>query len=188
MQHPTALRFRSHAASRRRGLTLVELAVSITVMAFALCAAASTVITTGALNQKNHETEVARRAAENMIEVLRNTSFDKVFPTYNSVGSDDPNGANTAPGNLFAVTGLTPIPGAPGGVAGTILIASPGPGLFENVNDASLGMPRDLNADGVVDAVNHAGDNRVLPVRVRIRWQSKSGPRTVELSTLLSEL
>jgi hypothetical protein len=49
-------------------------------------------------------------------------------------------------------------------------------------------MPRDLNADGVVDALNHVGDSRVLPVRVRIRWQSKNGPRTVELSTLLSEL
>ena len=167
---------------------MVELAVSITVLAFALCAAASTVITTGALNQKNHETEVARRAAENMLEVLRNTDFARVFPSYNSVPGDDPNGAGTAPGNRFAVTGLTPLPGAPGGVAGTILFASPGPGLFENVNDATLGMPRDLNSDGLIDAANHIGDNRVLPVRIQIRWQSKNGPRTVELSTLLSEL
>ncbi len=173
---------------RRAGITFVELAVSITVMVFALCAAASTVITTGALNQKNHETEVARRAAENMIEVLRNTTFEKVFPTYNAAPADDPNGAGTAPGNLFAVTGLTPIAGAPGGVCGTILFPSAGPALFENTNDPTLGMPRDLNADGVIDAANHAGDNRVLPVRVRIRWQSKNGPRTVELSTLLSEL
>ena len=169
-------------------MTLVELAVSITVLAFALCAAASTVITTGALNQKNHETEVARRAAENMLEVLRNTPFAAVFPTYNTAQGDDPGGAGTAPGSFFAVTGLPPVPGAPGGVAGRIFFASPGPGLFENVNDATLGMPRDLNSDSVVDALDHVGDNRVLPVRVQIRWQSKNGPRTVELSTLLSEL
>ena len=175
-------------ARRQAGMTLVELAVSITVLAFALCAAASTVITTGALNQKNHETEVARRAAENMIEVLRNTDFTRVFQTYNSATSDDPNGAGTAPGNLFAVKGLTPLPGAPGGVAGQIFFPSAGPALYENVNDASLGMPRDLNADGVVDAANHVGDNHVLPVRVRVQWKSKNGPRTVELSTLLSEL
>ena len=169
-------------------MTLVELCVSITVMAIALCAAASTVVTTGALNQKSHETVVARRAAEDMIEVLRNTPFDKVFPTYDADKSDDPAGVGTAPGSTFAVTGLTPIPGAPGGVAGQIFFPSAGPGLFENVVDASLGMPRDLNADKAVDALNHAGDNRVLPVRVRVRWQSRNGPRTVELSTLLSEI
>jgi type II secretory pathway pseudopilin PulG len=169
-------------------MTLVELAVSITVLAFALCAAASTVITTGALNQKNHETEVARRAAENMIEVLRNTDFARVFPSYNSSPADDPGGAGTAPGNLFAVTGLTPLPGAPGGVAGQIFFPSAGPALVETVTEPSRGMPRDLNSDGVIDAANHVGDNRVLPVRVRIQWKSKNGPRTVELSTLLSEL
>ena len=187
-QHRRRAYTRRSSKARRAGLTLVELAVSITVMAFALCAAASTVITTGALNQKNHETEVARRAAENMLEVLRNTDFTKVFPSYNSTPADDPNGAGTAPGNLFAVPGLAPLPGAPGGVAGQIFFPCPGPALYENVVDASLGMPRDLNADGVIDAANHVGDNHVLPVRVRVQWKGKSGPRTVELSTLLSEL
>ena len=55
--------------------------VSILVLTFAICAATSTVITTGALNQQNHETEVARRAAENQVEVLRNASFATVFAT-----------------------------------------------------------------------------------------------------------
>jgi hypothetical protein len=158
------------------------------VLTFAICAATSTVITTGALNRQNHETEIARRAAENQIEALRNATFATVFATYDSDPSDDPNGAGTAAGNLFTVVGLTPRAGAPGGKCGRILFPSAGPSLRENVADASLGMPRDLNADGVVDAGDHFADYRVLPVRVRVEWAGKSGPRALELTTLLTGL
>jgi hypothetical protein len=169
-------------------MTLVELVVSITVLTFAICAATSTVITTGSLNQLNHETEIARRAAEDEIEVLRNANFLTVFATYDADPSDDPGGAGTAPGNMFSVPGLTARAGAPGGKAGRIYFPSTGPALRENVVDATLGMPRDLNADGAIDAGNHFADYVVLPVRVRIEWTGKSGPRALELTTLLSEL
>jgi len=169
-------------------MTLVELTVSITVLTVALCAVASTVVTTGALNQQSHETEVARRAAENMIEVLRNTPIANVFALYDTSTADDPGGAGTAPGARFAVPGLKPLPGAPGGMAGTIFLPSAGPTLREDTIDATLGLPRDLNTDGVVDAKDHASDYQVLPVRVRIQWSSQHGPRTIELTTLLSGL
>jgi len=173
---------------RTAGLTLVELTVAVTVMVIAICATASTVVTTSALNQSSHETAVARKAAETMIETLRNTPFQEVFARYNADPGDDPGGPNTAPGAGFAVGGLTVAPGAPGGVAGAILLPSAGPGLFENVDDPTLGMPRDLNADAMVNAVDRAADYVVLPVTVRVSWVGKSGPRTVEYRTLLSEL
>jgi len=51
-----------------------------------------------------------------------------------------------------------------------------------------IGMPRDLNLDGAVDALYHAGDYMILPVRVRVQWMGASGPRTVELQTQISGL
>jgi type II secretory pathway pseudopilin PulG len=141
------------------GFTLVELTVAITVLIIAICATASTVVTTSALNQSSHETAVARKAAESMIETLRNAPFQQVFALYNADPADDPGGANTAPGPRFAVAGLTVAPGAPGGVAGEILFPSAGPGLFENVDDPTLGMPRDLNADTMVNAMDRAADS-----------------------------
>ena len=49
-------------------------------------------------------------------------------------------------------------------------------------------MARDLDADGEIDALDHAGDDQVLPVLVRMRWQSRSGPREMEMFTLLANL
>lgn len=177
---------RSRLASGQSGLTLVELTVAITVMVIALCATASTVVTTNALNRQSHETAVARKAAESMMEALRNTSIQTVFARYNVATSDDPGGAGTAPGANFVVEGLTPVAGAPGGVAGHIFFPSAGPDLRENVVDPTLGMPRDLSGDILQDGFDHSADYFVLPVRVRVTWTGKSGPRFVELQTLLS--
>ena len=60
--------------------------------------------------------------------------------------------------------------------------------LRENAVDTTIGMPRDLNLDGAVDALDHAGDYMILPVRVRVQWMGASGPRTVELQTQISGL
>lgn len=166
---------------------MVEVMVSITILVIALSAMASTVVTTGALNERSHETVVARRAADNMIEVLRNTAFRSVFALYNADTSDDPGGAGTAPGARFAVPGLTPVPGAPGGLQGQVLFPSAGPTLRETTVDATQGMPRDLDGALGVDAADHASDYLVLPVRVRVRWIGKGGVRVIEIATLLSE-
>jgi len=176
----------SDRAARRAGFTLIELTVAISVLVIALCATASTVVTTGSLNKQSHESAVARKAAESMMEALRNTPFATVFASYNSATSDDPLGPGSAPGSNFAVPGLTPIKGAPGGMAGQIFFPSAGPALRENVVDATLGMPRDLTGDILMDSFDHAADYRVLPVRVRVTWTGPSGPRFVELQTLLS--
>jgi hypothetical protein len=58
--------------------------------------------------------------------------------------------------------------------------------LREDAVNSLLGMPRDLNGDGAVDAASHASDYKLLPVQVRVRWRSPSGPGVVELHTLLA--
>ena len=58
--------------------------------------------------------------------------------------------------------------------------------LREDVADAGLGMPRDLDGDGFVEpGVNVAGEYVVLPVRVLIEWRGVSGDRSVQLETML---
>ena len=170
----------------RAGLTLIELSVAITVLVIALCATASTVVTTGALNRQSRETEVARKAAASAMEALRNTPFANVFAQYNASPDDDPLGPGTAPGQFFAVGELTPVAGAPGGAAGRIFFPAAGPDLRENVVDATLGMPRDLTGDILQDGFDHASDYRVLPVRVRVSWTGVNGERFLEFQTLLS--
>ena len=162
--------------------------MTITVLTIAIGATASTMVTTTALNRTSRDTQVARMAAENMIEVLRAVAFDDVFATYNGSTADDPGGVGTAPGRTFDVPGLTPMAGAPGGRAGEIFFPGAGPALLENVADATLDMPRDLDGDGSIDGSDHAGDYLVIPVRVRIRWKGTGGERFVELQTLLSAL
>ena len=49
-------------------------------------------------------------------------------------------------------------------------------------------MPRDLNADLMIDDQDHARDYVVLPVTVRVAWQGKAGRRSFEMSTMFAKL
>jgi len=56
--------------------------------------------------------------------------------------------------------------------------------LLENGLDRKLGMPRDLDLGGPpgeFDALDHAGDYRILPVLVRVRWQGPRGVQQIEV-------
>ena len=74
------------------------------------------------------------------------------------------------------------------GLAGQVIfptrVGFPG-ALREDVVDAKLGMPRDLDGDGVIDTANHAGNYRLLPVIVRVRWRGATGNASAELRTML---
>jgi hypothetical protein len=93
-----------------------------------------------------------------------------------------------SPGNSFAVHGLSPQSGDADGCAGAIQFPGNGLKLREDGSDAELGMPRDLDGDGLTDATDHAGDYRLLPVRVVISWHGKTGNSSLELVTVLTDL
>jgi hypothetical protein len=65
--------------------------------------------------------------------------------------------------------------------------ATPTYQLRENITDATLGMPRDLNGDNKIDDKDHKLDYLVLPVRVEIEWQSKTGVRRFSIVTQLTD-
>ena len=58
--------------------------------------------------------------------------------------------------------------------------------LREDVADATLGMPRDLNGDGAVDADDHSDDYIVLPVRITLQWRGQSTVRQMVFEHILS--
>ena len=119
-------------------------------------------------------------------------NFFEAFARFNSTAVDDlPNGDHLL--GSFAVDGLRPRDDDADGLVGEIRFPDfVGAGgqleLREDSNDASLGMPRDLNADGVVDGVNHSGDYQLLPVVVRVEWLGRGGPASIEFKTVLSDL
>ena len=58
--------------------------------------------------------------------------------------------------------------------------------LREDVVMPELGLPRDLNGDGVIDSNNHANDYRVLPLCIDVEWQDQQGIRSVSYYTTLA--
>jgi len=176
------------ARGRRAGLTLLELVFAMSVLAIALVAYARTVAMATVATRSTREASLAYDAARRTIEALRATDFDDVFRMYNDMTGDDP-GPGAAPGAHFAVQGLDARNGDVDGMPGEILFPTSAGGgvveLRENIVDAALGMPSDLNGDGTIDVANHAGDYEKLPVLVRVRWRGAAGAGQVELQTVL---
>lgn len=199
--------------SRSGGFTLIEIVIALSVLVVAASIFYQMLLGTSRLRQTNHQNALAADAARVVIEEMRNVPFLEIYKRYNEDPADDPGGAGTGPGNLFDVAGLEALDGAPGGKAGKITFpslfieATPGPApgkkklgvpgggggtpagwqLRENYVDDSLGMPRDLNGDNVVDELNHASDYILLPVRVQVSWQGPAGKRTLEMVSQLSD-
>jgi len=179
---------RSHDRPDRDGFSVVELMVGITLLVIAVGGMAVTIVSGNRLEASNEETTQAYEAARRKMEELRSADPTDVFAAYNSDPADDPAGA---PGSGFAVAGLNVRAGDPDGLQGRVVLPETPTGvgagveLREDLADASFGMPRDLNGDGVVDAVDHAGDYTILPVRVLVEWTGRSGDRTISLDTIL---
>jgi prepilin-type N-terminal cleavage/methylation domain-containing protein len=181
--------------SKDRGLTLMELVMAMTVLAIAIAGYAKTVAMSSIASTTSREATLAAEAGRQMIERMCATvtdpamGFDEIYVRYNSTAADDP--AGVSPGSNFAVAGLDARANDLDGMPGEILFPTMTVGgvlqLREDLVDAKLGMPSDLNGDGVVDALNHAADYQNLPVLVRVRWRGVGGPGQVEFQTVLGD-
>ena len=173
----------------RAGFSLIEVLVAIVILTVAVCGVSSSMISALTLNRVNRETAIAEAAARRMMEQAGNTEFQRIFATYNTNPADDPTGPGTSPGANFVVFGLTPndddADGRVGEISFPVIDVAGVPQLREDVVDAGLGMPRDLNGDGP-DLVDHSDNYRVLPIRVRISWRGLCGPRTLTTEGMLA--
>jgi prepilin-type N-terminal cleavage/methylation domain-containing protein len=180
---------RSRRHEARRGLTLIEIVFALTLLSVALVGYARTIAGASVSSSTSREATRAANAAKRVIGELRSQAFNQVFRLYNSTTADDPFGV-VAPGGNFAVAGLDARKGDADGMPGEILFPTQIVGgvlqLREDLPQLKLGMPSDLNGGGI-DALDHSGNYKKLPVLVRVRWQGVSGPGLVEFTTVLGD-
>lgn len=180
------------ARPSRAGFALIEVSIAAVVLVTAIGSLVGTLIYGMRLSRSSEETAIAQDAARQILERMQGVSFDEIFATFNTDPEDDPEGPGSAPGGAFQAFGLNVRPGDPDGLTGRILfptrLAPSGRLLLvEDAEDPPLGMPRDLNGDGLVDSLDHAGDYVVLPVTVRLEWTGASGDRVHDFQMLLVE-
>lgn len=176
--------------SRKRktngGFSLIEVVLSVSLFAMAAGAASSAFLGSSALSRSNLETAVAVDAAQSAVDAMRSVEFGQVFALFNGTEADGQHPDWPAEG--FDVPGLQARPEDPDGRVGRIEFPGDGVRVFENIADRDLGLPRDLDGDGGIDQDDHAGDYRVLPVRVWIEWTGHSGDRSMSFVTTLGQL
>lgn len=160
-------------ASGQSGFTLIEVAVVIAILSVAAGLFAQTMVASARLDPVSEETRLAAEGARMELEDMRALDFAQVFASYNANPADDPAGPGTAPGGWFAVPGLLPPPGAT--AVGRVIFPTNGGALSETFVDETLGMPHDLDGDGLIDSADHSTDAIILPVRIELEWLSKSG-------------
>ena len=175
-------------ARTNAGFSLLEVVIAITVLTLALIGATGSILAGDRLQRVNRESALAENAVREVLESMRGSVLATTFARFNATAGDDPAGV-VSPGATFAVEGLRAPPqngGAPvGSIVFPVVLDGGVPELREDVVDAALGMPADLNGDGAIDAVDHSADYRVLPVRVQVQWCGVLGTRTLTVETVL---
>jgi hypothetical protein len=168
--------------------------VAIPIIVVAGSMLLTTVIAMSRERTTSADTARAAEAIRSVIESMRNEPFDRVVRLYGPDPLDDPAGPGTAPGDRFTIPGVTPLEGQDS--AGRIrlpLVDMTEPGglpdwqLREDMQDTALGMPRDIDGNGVVDEVDHSEDYEILPVLVEAEWQGRLGPRRFRIFTYLTD-
>lgn len=163
--------------------------VAILVLTVATYILSSTVTASVSHSIVKSQRSLAAEAAMNAIEQIRAMPQEDVFALFNEIPADDPYGAGTGPGPNFNVPGLDPImvSGAPLPI-GQVLLPGRNGVLNEAMSQPEFGLPRDLDGNLFVEAGDCAGSYIVLPIIVRVQWQSRLGPREFELATMLADM
>ena len=185
-------RSRGRSRRRQRGFSLIELMIAFSVLTIGLLAQASLTISHYNQSQFNRELRLALRAAQQQIEILKSHDFRSVFPAFDESTANDP---TNAAGPHFDVPGLSPVAGDMDGRPGRIRfpVGQPpvgwptsDPVLREDTYDSALGLPCDLDGDGLIDDQPKDANYIHLPVVVEVRWHGKTGNQTLRLSTWLT--
>ncbi len=160
---------------RERGFSFIEIMLGGAILALGILSHASLTVTNLSQTSFNDTRRHALAAAEDKLEEIRGHAFGSVFSHYGS-------GASAS----FDVEGLEPATGDKDGRVGAIRFPTIGGALREDVHDRCLGMPRDLDHDGVIDASTKNTSYACLPVLVEVRWRSSGGDQRLQLAAVLT--
>ncbi len=161
--------------------------ITVTLVSLLLVTLSNSILTSMKATGVNKESALATDGIADMVERLQGVGhFQDVFALYDANPNDDPGIPGTAPGNHFAVKGLQVPDDEPGGSVGEIVFPTIGNQLREDVVDPDLGMPRDLNGDGIIDSADHAADYKILPVLIRVHWKGVGVKRSMVVRTILA--
>lgn len=173
-----------------RGLSLLELLIASSLLTIGLIGTLGSITQASQSARTSNERDTAMRAAADKLDEILCSDFSKLAANYDSSPANDPSGAGTAPGATFTVTGL-PLPKVQGTTAhGIVLLPNLNYGstiqIREDINIPSLGMPRDLNGDTLIDSADHSSDYKLLPVLVEVQWQAANGVASLKLAAIVS--
>lgn len=165
--------------------------ISLVVLVMTLLGFSQALISSMVTSRVNREVAVATDAARHIISDLQGEAFDQVFANFNSGAAGNLLGNTVVTNSGFAIPGLRAMAGDADGFVGTIRMPESTVigviQLREDLNDAQLGMPRDLDGEGPgVDAADHSGDYLILPVVVEVDWLGAAGPAHLEFKTILA--
>lgn len=182
--------------SAQAGVTLLELAFALPILMVGVGLYAQILAAGSGLRSAGQEEWGASAEAQAVLERIRGLDFDELFVLYNEDPLDDPDGPGTAPGPNFQCVDLRLAETDGDGAAGRVVLPTINVGsavapeieLREDVVNADLGLPRDLNGDFKIDSEDHSEDYTILPVQIEVRWQGRQGERLYRLNALLTEL
>lgn len=164
---------RTQGRRKAGGFTLIEVALAVIVLLVGLMALSASAVRVQSLSRAARERMAAQNALRAKAEEIRSIS---------RAGLSDPLGwglhVSTALAALstFPVEGLNAIEGQP--TVGRVTLVND-----ETATDAGLGvelgMPRDLDGDGLATSNSVVGSARLLPVVLEVRWNSPAGQQRI---------
>lgn len=186
-------RFHGGARSAPRadaGFSIVTTAVSVAIVAIGILATIGSMTSSAQSTRTTSEFEIARRAVARRVELLKAAKFEDVVRCFDDDPGNDPLPAGSAPGKYFAVPDLAPPAGVDpaqmGWVELPLMDVAGAMQVREDLDLPQFGMPRDLSADGVVDANDHTDTYKLLPVGVHVVWKGVDGNSSLRTTLLLA--
>jgi hypothetical protein len=172
-----------------RGVALFDVLVSVSVLSIAILGLLTTIPGTANLEANIAARERVFTYLSQTWEELYSSSVHDGFARYNDLDDDDPEGPGTAIGSSFDVPEYEPV--EPGGRVARIefppyvVDSDAGVLVDETRVDKGLGMPRDLNGDGVLSPTVPLEEIRILPARIVMEWRGAGGRQRVEAIVIL---
>ncbi len=177
---------KKHRPAGAGGFTLLELLMAMSLFSVVAAAMMACFSRCSTSDVSSDENITARSAATRIMDSIRDyasSSFEDTFAYYNSDPFDDPDGYGTAAGGVFTVEELS---SAEETASAQIQFPEVDGYLREDVDDPDLGLPKDLNGDGIIGEEPVDSTYKLLPVRVVITWSGVGGQRTYSVVTVIT--